>query len=274
MNNLRNSMAAVFTVNLHHDGYFISNPLKYVYGSLKVIDDIQFEEMPVEKDMEDFMKVGYDNGFQVDLYTDINGYDVLEMISEDYLFPPNLVDPDYESEELDEDPENIEEEDPDDDLIDAKYKIKKGVKYPSYNLETAWNEFEPILGMKFETLLKLKNALADYGVKHGYKLWYYRGDSNSLLMYCGRDVELGRCADSHKGLIEAVRTWLPQAEHRHCTRHMYANFKRKWSGLHYKRLFWGAATSTIEQGFVNKMKEIRQLDEEAFKYLMERDPRH
>ncbi|GJX80644.1 hypothetical protein Tco_0328793 [Tanacetum coccineum] len=60
--------------------------------------------------MEDFMKVGYEIGFQVDLYTEFNGYDVLEMISEDYLFSPdeNLVDPDYESEELDEDPENID----------------------------------------------------------------------------------------------------------------------------------------------------------------------
>ncbi|GJU33143.1 hypothetical protein Tco_1176732 [Tanacetum coccineum] len=71
-------------------------------------------------------------------------------------------------------------------------------------------------------------------------------------------------SDSHKGLIEAVKTWLPQAEHRHCTRHLYANFKKKWTGLHYKRLFWGAATSTIEQDFTSKMREIRALDEGAY----------
>ncbi|GJU81473.1 hypothetical protein Tco_1283838 [Tanacetum coccineum] len=33
--------------------------------------------------------------------------------------------------------------------------------------------------------------------------------------------------DSHKGLLEAVVDWLPHAEHRKCTRHVYANFKRK-----------------------------------------------
>ena len=75
-----------------------------------------------------------------------------------------------------------------------------------------------------------------------------------------------------QGLIEAVKTWLPQAEHRHCTRHLYANFKRKWNGLEYRRLFWGAASSTIEQNFNNKMNEIKQLDEEAHKYLMDRNP--
>ncbi|GKE34430.1 calcium/proton exchanger, partial [Tanacetum coccineum] len=55
----------------------------------------------------------------------------------------------------------------------------------------------------------LKNALADYGVKHGYKLWYYRSDSNSLLVYCGRDVELGRCA-SRRGLIKKKKKKLAE----------------------------------------------------------------
>ncbi|GKA20262.1 hypothetical protein Tco_0700251 [Tanacetum coccineum] len=357
----------------------------------------------------------------------------------------------------------LEENDHDDNIIDAEYKIKKGVRYPSYNPETAWDEFQPILGMKFENPLQLKNALVDYGVKHGHKLWFYRCDNKSLLVYCGSDIKLGRCAgrrgmnkkkkavaegdkvkgkkvanasdkvkgkkvaeDSpkkpmkwtrmrvleHKGhhcpfrlwaswmssertfqikslysdhrctrnynmgslvtfrwitrhyardiilnsgisykfmredirdkymvdvslgqyvdvqdngqnrfhrlymcfkgvkdgwlsgcrkvigidgcfithvckgelltaigrdannqiFSQAVKTWLPQAEHRHCARHLYANFKKKWTGLHYKRLFWGAATSTIEQDFTSKMREIRALYEGAYAFLMERDP--
>ncbi|GJX77662.1 hypothetical protein Tco_0324473 [Tanacetum coccineum] len=357
----------------------------------------------------------------------------------------------------------LEENDHDDNIIDVEYKIKKGVRYPSYNPETAWDEFQPILGMKFENPLQLKNALVDYGVKHGHKLWFYRCDNKSLLVYCGSDIKLGRCAgrrgmnkkkkavaegdkvkgkkvaedspkkpmkwtrmrvlehkghhcpfrlwaswmssertfqikslysdhrctrnynmgsleyrqavldsnpgstchidvdvqdngqnrfhrlymcfkgvkdewlsgcrkvigiygcfithvckgelltaigrdannqiypiawaivdventnnwcwflylladdlqleegigltiilDSHKGLIEAMKIWLPQAEHRHYTHHVYANFKKKWTRLHYKRLFWGAATSTLEQDFTSKMREIRALDEGAY----------
>ena len=42
------------------------------------------------------------------------------------------------------------EEDPEDDVIDDKFKVKKGVKYPSYNPDTPWDEFVPILGIKFE----------------------------------------------------------------------------------------------------------------------------
>ncbi|GJT67390.1 F-box domain containing protein [Tanacetum coccineum] len=131
---------------------------------------------------------------------------------------------DYVSEEYDEDPENIDfhvegeqdveqetftllsgilpilpENDSDDDLIDGEYKIKKGVKYPSYNPETTWDEFQPILGMNFENPLQLKNALADYDVKHGYQLWYYRSDYKSSLVYYGKDIELGICA-GRKGM--------------------------------------------------------------------------
>ncbi|GJV98272.1 transposase, MuDR, plant [Tanacetum coccineum] len=43
-----------------------------------------------------------------------------------------------------------------------------------------------------------------------------------------------------------VRDLLPHDEHRMCARHIYANFKKKWNGLHYKTLFWGAAYSTLE----------------------------
>ncbi|GKC93618.1 zinc finger, PMZ-type containing protein, partial [Tanacetum coccineum] len=195
-----------FTVNLHHDGYFISNPLKYVHGLLKLIDDIQFEEMLVgelykvvsrllpnhprclyyyvsstiltrgirelktEKDMEDFIKLGYKNGTEVDLYTEFNGYDVMDMISNDYLFEPDetLVDPDYESEDLDYDPKNID-----------------------FHTEgTRDNLIPPLTGKYILEEEDLDDDLLDA-----------KSESNSLLVYCGRDVELGRCA-SRRGLIK------------------------------------------------------------------------
>ncbi|GKA55198.1 hypothetical protein Tco_0754147 [Tanacetum coccineum] len=74
------------------------------------------------------------------------------------------------------------------------------------------------------------------------------------------------------GLIEAVSTWFPDAEHRQCTRHIYANFKRKWSGLQWKRLFWSAAACTIKEHFLQIMEQIKMLDEAAHKWLVERDP--
>ncbi|GJZ00306.1 hypothetical protein Tco_0517735 [Tanacetum coccineum] len=81
---------------------------------------------------------------------------------------------------------------------------------------------------------------------------------------------VGGCIDTYQGLIEAVRASLPQVEHKHFTRHLYANFQRKWVGLHYKRLFWSAAVSTIEQDSTSKMKEIRQSDLE-FTFILWRE---
>ncbi|PWA42377.1 hypothetical protein CTI12_AA545420 [Artemisia annua] len=210
-------------VKLHHDGVFVPNPLKYVTGECQIINDIQFEEMKVDElfqdDMEEFLVLGYQNGNRMDLYTEFNGYDVLEYRDDDNLHK-SIGDVREVDEEVDEKVseddviDNVEfhtegkgnfidkrddpiqplsgtyiaEEDPEDDAIDPKFKVKRGVKYPSYNPDTPWDEFVPILGMKFENPEQLKIALADYGVKHGYQLWYYRSDYKSLLVYCARDV--------------------------------------------------------------------------------------
>ncbi|GKB39011.1 multidrug resistance-associated protein 5, partial [Tanacetum coccineum] len=80
-------------------------------------------------------------------------------------------------------------------------------------------------------------------------------------------------SDGHKGLIGTVKELLPHAEHRLCARHIYANFKKKWIGLHYKSLFWGAAASTLVVHFKHKMELIKNIDPLAYNWLMERDPK-
>ncbi|GJR62900.1 calcium/proton exchanger [Tanacetum coccineum] len=71
-------------------------------------------------------------------------------------------------------------------------------------------------------------------------------------------------SDGHKGLLEAVKIWLLDAEHRQCTRHIYANFKKKWSGLQFKRLFWKSAARSLNEQFLEVMEEIKALDENAY----------
>ncbi|GJU98161.1 hypothetical protein Tco_1327432 [Tanacetum coccineum] len=85
-------------------------------------------------------------------------------------------------------------------------------------------------------------------------------------------VKDGWLAGCMKGLIDAVNDWLPEAEHRKCTRHIYANFKKKYSGLQYQRLFWAAASCTLEQQFLQIMDQIKLLDANAYDYLIQRDP--
>ncbi|GKD26695.1 hypothetical protein Tco_1232909 [Tanacetum coccineum] len=101
-----------------------------------------------------------------------------------------------------------------------------------------------------------------------------------FLVSLGDDLNLNRGAtvtiisDGHKGLKEAVREWLPLAEHRQCARHIYANLKKSWPGLHFKSLFWGAASATLKHVFDEKMrllsKPIITMLEDIRIYLMQR----
>nr|GFA67358.1 hypothetical protein CTI12_AA105810 [Tanacetum cinerariifolium] len=59
-------------------------------------------------------------------------------------------------------------------------------------------------------------------------------------------------SDGHKGLLEAVKIWLPDAEHR--------------------QLFWKAAASSMNEQFLKVMKEIKALDENAYTWLVDHDP--
>ncbi|GKC02185.1 hypothetical protein Tco_0993795 [Tanacetum coccineum] len=55
-------------------------------------------------------------------------------------------------------------------------------------------------------------ALENYGVAHGYQLWYMKNDWRQVLVYYGRNVVEGRCAgkkgNKHKVLPKKVRTSL------------------------------------------------------------------
>ncbi|GJR61831.1 calcium/proton exchanger [Tanacetum coccineum] len=96
--------------------------------------------------------------------------------------------------------------------------------------------------------------------------WFLHLLHDDLSLNDGNGITI--ISDSHKGLIDAVNDWLPEAEHRKCTRHIYANFKKKYSGLQYQRLFWAAASCTLEQQFVQIMDPIKQLHEGAYDYLI------
>nr|GEW90278.1 hypothetical protein [Tanacetum cinerariifolium] len=72
-----------------------------------------------------------------------------------------------------------------------------------------------------------------------------------LLTAMGRDSN-NQMFPTAWGLEEAVIDLLPHGEHRMCVRHIYVNFKKKWTGLHYKTLLWGATTSSLED--IEKLK--------------------
>ena len=75
-----------------------------------------------------------------------------------------------------------------------------------------------------------------------------------------------------QGIIEAAKDVIPLAEHRQCARHIYANFRKKFSGVEFRNLFWKAAKATYPSRFERIMGQIQSVSNEAHTHLMERHP--
>ncbi|GJW15284.1 pentatricopeptide repeat-containing protein, partial [Tanacetum coccineum] len=69
------------------------------------------------------------------------------------------------------------------------------------------------------------------------------GDDLDLPTGCG----LTLISDQHKGLIEAVKEVMPYAKHRQCTRHIYEGFRKQYSGVESRQLFWAASKASYPQ---------------------------
>ncbi|WVY97490.1 hypothetical protein V8G54_029641 [Vigna mungo] len=76
-------------------------------------------------------------------------------------------------------------------------------------------------------------------------------------------------------LIEdlAIQDLLPGVEQRYCVKHLYSKFRKKYSGKYLKRLMWRAATTTYPQQWESEMRKIKEVNLEAFKYLIVIPPR-
>ena len=55
-----------------------------------------------------------------------------------------------------------------------------------------------------------------------------------------------------RGLIPAVKAMFPEAEHRFCVRHLYANFNEKYKGEILKKQLWACARSSSVQQWNRK----------------------
>ncbi|XP_076931292.1 uncharacterized protein LOC143596393 [Bidens hawaiensis] len=80
----------------------------------------------------------------------------------------------------------------------------------------------------------------------------------------GDDLDL-----PHDGLIQAVESVFPRAEHRFCCRHIHENLRQTWRGDLYKGLFYRAASATFVPYFNMEMEEIKKTNLDMFLWLSE-----
>ncbi|GJX07497.1 multidrug resistance-associated protein 5 [Tanacetum coccineum] len=80
-------------------------------------------------------------------------------------------------------------------------------------------------------------------------------------------------SDQHKGLMEVVKDVMPNAKHKQCARHIYKNFRKQYSGLEFRQLFWAASKALYPLLFNKIMDKIKSANLNAHKYLMDKNPK-
>ncbi|GJT78122.1 transposase, MuDR, plant [Tanacetum coccineum] len=114
--------------------------------------------------------------------------------------------------------------------------------------------------------------------------WFMELLINDLGLVSGKGLTI--ISDQHKGIIEAAKQVMPLAEHRQCVRHIYANFRKKYTRVQYRNLFWKVAKATyptrISECFnamivdarrkpiINMLKDIRVLCMERLQKMREK----
>jgi hypothetical protein len=77
-----------------------------------------------------------------------------------------------------------------------------------------------------------------------------------------------------KGLINAMKDFLPLAEHRMCARHIYANWRKKHRAHEWQKKFWAVAKASNQQDFNYYKAKLAQETPEGVKDMMKTEPAH
>lgn len=80
--------------------------------------------------------------------------------------------------------------------------------------------------------------------------------------------------DTRKGIIQALATVFPSAEHKYCLRHIHKNMKKQWNGNAYKNLLWKCASATTVPQFQRAMDDFKKFNPEAHAWLCKIPPLH
>lgn len=77
-----------------------------------------------------------------------------------------------------------------------------------------------------------------------------------------------------QGLINAVSTLMPRAEHRMCARHIYANWRKKHKDQKYQKRFWRCAKASCRTLFNYNRAKLAQMTPQGARDLMSTNPIH
>ncbi|XP_048532810.1 uncharacterized protein LOC125511465 [Triticum urartu] len=81
-------------------------------------------------------------------------------------------------------------------------------------------------------------------------------------------------SDQQKGLINAMRNYVPKAQHGMCVRHIYANWKKKFREHALQKKFWAIAKAANREDFMYRKAKLAQDTPEGARDIMRTEPKH
>ncbi|GMP87856.1 hypothetical protein CsSME_00040063 [Camellia sinensis var. sinensis] len=79
-------------------------------------------------------------------------------------------------------------------------------------------------------------------------------------------------SDKQKGLCPALVEVALMAKHRLCIKHLSTNFRDSFKGVHLKDIVYKVVKASYVQAFEAHMEELKEADEDAFNWLVEKPP--
>ena len=77
---------------------------------------------------------------------------------------------------------------------------------------------------------------------------------------------------SWQSILRAVNLEFLKAEHRHCARHIYANWNKQFKGVELKMLFWRYAKAYNQPNFYDAIKDMDEASHEAVDAFKKANP--
>ncbi|XP_019250957.1 PREDICTED: uncharacterized protein LOC109229862 [Nicotiana attenuata] len=100
--------------------------------------------------------------------------------------------------------------------------------------------------------------------------WFLQLLQSSLDLKEGEGITC--MSDMQKGLLDAVKTVLPQAHHRYCVRHIESNWCKQFNTGENKKLLWWCAWCTYAEDFKDQLGKLGDLNKDAVEALFRYPP--
>ncbi|XP_042481118.1 uncharacterized protein LOC122061736 [Macadamia integrifolia] len=120
-------------------------------------------------------------------------------------------------------------------------------------------------------LFPLAYAVVESECKDSW-LWFLQNLYTALYSTSDDMGYLTFMSDKQKGLTDAIKEVFLESHTRHCSRHLYANFRKDYKGEKLKALFWTASRAYREIEWTKAMAEIKSINQKAYDFLMENQP--